>query len=114
MRTACARRSRVTIAGPTDTAYFAGGCFWGVEYYLEQAPGVGDQYRSAIFYRSVEQKEIAEKLLSVLEKKGFDVATRIRPAREFWKAEGYHQDYYIKKGGTPYCHKRVDRFADLD
>jgi peptide methionine sulfoxide reductase msrA/msrB len=27
---------------PPETAYFAGGCFWGVEYYLEQIPGVVD------------------------------------------------------------------------
>ena len=27
---------------PTAEAYFAGGCFWGVEYYLEQVPGVRD------------------------------------------------------------------------
>ena len=75
-----------------------------------QGPDVGNQYRSEIFYRSVEQKEIAEKLVSLLEKKGFKVATLINPATTFWKAEDYHQDYYMKNGGTPYCHKRVDRF----
>jgi len=30
------------MTASTDTAYFAGGCFWGVEYYLEEAPGVID------------------------------------------------------------------------
>jgi NAD(P)-dependent dehydrogenase (short-subunit alcohol dehydrogenase family) len=38
-----------------------------------QGPDVGNQYRSEIFYRSVEQKEIAEKLVSLLENKGFKV-----------------------------------------
>jgi len=76
-----------------------------------QGPDVGNQYRSEIFYRSVEQKEIAEKLVSLLEKKGFKVVTRINPAATFWKAEVYHQDYYMRKGGTPYCHRRVDRFS---
>jgi len=32
------------------------------------------------------------------------VATLLRPAPEFWKAEDYHQEYYEKKHGTPYCH----------
>jgi peptide methionine sulfoxide reductase msrA/msrB len=76
-----------------------------------QGPDVGNQYRSEIFYRSVEQKEIAEELVSILEKKGLKVATRIHPATTFWKAEDYHQDYYMKNGGTPYCHRRVDRFS---
>ncbi len=32
--------AQTTNLAPRDTAYFAGGCFWGVEYYMEQAPGV--------------------------------------------------------------------------
>jgi len=160
----------------SDTAYFAGGCFWGVEYYMEQAPGVksvesgymggsvenpsyrqvsshrtghaetvrvifdpsktnyeqvaklffeihdptqvdrqgpdvGNQYRSEIFYGSVEQKKTAEKLISLLEKNGYKVATKVKPAMTFWEAEDYHQDYYSRHGGTPYCHMRVDRFS---
>ena len=30
----------VSVQAKTDTAIFAGGCFWGVEYYMHQAPGV--------------------------------------------------------------------------
>jgi len=75
-----------------------------------QGPDVGNQYRSEVFYRNVEQKEIAEKLVSILEQTGLMVATKITPASDFWKAEDYHQDYYSTKGGTPYCHTRVDRF----
>ena len=167
-------------AGPdkdemTETAYFAGGCFWGVEYYMEQAPGVisaesgymggvkinptyeevsshttgyaevvkvvfdrsktdfeavaklffeihdptqvnrqgpdvGEQYRSEIFYANMKQKKTAEKLIKLLEKKGYDVATRVSPAETFWDAEDYHQDYYAHKGGEPYCHAYTERF----
>lgn len=159
----------------TDTAYFAGGCFWGVEYYMEKAPGVisaesgymggvkkdptylqvsshttgyaetvrvifdtsktnyealakyffdihdptqidrqgpdvGYQYRSEIFYTTMEQKKTVEKLIGQLERKGYKVATLLSPAEMFWKAEDYHQDYYAHKGGTPYCHKYTERF----
>lgn len=69
-----------------------------------QGPDVGDQYLSAIFYRTMEQKAIAQKLIKVLEDKGYKVATTLMPARKFWKAEAYHQDYYDTKGTTPYCH----------
>ena len=53
-----------------------------------------------------EQKAIAEKYVKILTDKGFKVATQLRPAKdhEFWDAEDYHQQYYEKKNGTPYCH----------
>lgn len=159
----------------TQKAIFAGGCFWGVEYYFQHAKGVtktqvgyiggskenptykevcshttghveameitfdpkqtsyeelaklffeihdptqtngqgndiGPQYLSEIFYFDVTQKETAEKLINQLETKGFKIATKLRPAEKFWPAEDYHQQYYEKGGGTPYCHKRVSRF----
>ena len=159
----------------TDTAIFAGGCFWGVEYYMKKIKGVistevgytggktdhptykevcagntghyeaievvfdpkqtsyetiakmffethdptewnhqgpdwGEQYRSAVFYRSDEQREVAQKLIILLKEKGFKVVTELIPAKTFWKAEDYHQDYYDLKGTTPYCHGYVKRF----
>jgi peptide methionine sulfoxide reductase msrA/msrB len=159
----------------TDTAIFAGGCFWGVEYYMKKIKGVistevgytggktdcptykevcagntghyeaievvfdpgqtsyetvarmffethdptewnhqgpdwGEQYRSAVFYRNEEQKSVTEKLIRELKDKGFKAVTEVIPAKTFWKAEGYHQDYYDHKGTTPYCHGYVKRF----
>jgi peptide methionine sulfoxide reductase msrA/msrB len=163
------------IMSKTDTAIFAGGCFWGVEYYMQKEPGVitttvgytggtkknptyeevcshttghveaieivfdpgktsyeklarlffeihdptqangqgpdiGEQYFSEIFYRTDEQKEIAEKLIGILKNKGYKVVTRLRKATEFWQAENYHQDYYEHKGSLPYCHGYTKRF----
>ncbi|MEK6918689.1 MAG: peptide-methionine (S)-S-oxide reductase MsrA [Nanoarchaeota archaeon] len=70
-----------------------------------QGPDVGEQYRSAIFYTDKEQKKEAEDYLKVYEKEiGKKIVTEISQASEFWKAEEYHQDYYGKKGGQPYCH----------
>jgi len=69
-----------------------------------QGPDIGSQYQSVIFYTSPLQKEIAEKYVGILTAKGYKVATILHPAPEFWKAEDYHQAYYEKKNGTPYCH----------
>jgi peptide methionine sulfoxide reductase msrA/msrB len=69
-----------------------------------QGPDIGTQYRSAIFYLSDEQKQTAERLVQQLRQKGFDVKTEITQAGTFWPAEDYHQDYYSKTEGTPYCH----------
>ena len=156
-------------------AYFAGGCFWGVEYYLEkidgvkevtsgfmgghlknpgyydvvrkdtghietvevvydpskvsyetlakmffeihdptqtdgQGPDIGSQYLSAIFVNNTQEYETIERLIKVLEDKGFKIATKIRAKAPFYSAEAYHQDYYERKGSTPYCHRRVKRF----
>jgi len=69
-----------------------------------QGPDIGNQYRSVIFYTSETQKQMAEKYISILTKKGYRVATGLEKAPEFWAAEDYHQEYYDKKNGTPYCH----------
>jgi len=69
-----------------------------------QGPDIGDQYRSVIFYTSDAQKQLAEKYVGILTNKGYKVATIIEKAPEFWPAEDYHQEYYDKKHGSPYCH----------
>jgi peptide methionine sulfoxide reductase msrA/msrB len=71
-----------------------------------QGPDVGRQYRSAIFYLDEQQKEVAERLVKILKKKGHDVKTEITPAGRFWPAEDYHQDYYERNAKSPYCHVR--------
>jgi peptide-methionine (S)-S-oxide reductase len=63
----------------------------------------GTQYRSAIFYHTPQQEEIARKSKELLEKSGRfknkRIVTEIEPAIIFYKAEGYHQKYYQKRGG---------------
>jgi methionine-S-sulfoxide reductase len=70
-----------------------------------QGPDIGDQYRSAIFTDSDEQRRIAEESKQRAQAKfSKPIATEIRPLTQFWPAEDYHQDYYAKTGHTPYCH----------
>lgn len=159
----------------TEEAILAGGCFWGVDHFLKQIPGIlrvevgytggvtldpsyeqicqgntghyeavrvifdrdktdyhhvlkrffeihdptqksgqgpdiGQQYQSAIFYYNQEQLDEAELLIQILQKKGYEVATRLFPVQTFWPAEEYHQDYYAKHRKAPYCHQPVNRF----
>ena len=153
----------------TKKAYFAGGCFWGVEYLLEkqtgvkdvisgymgghvenpsyygvvkgdtghvetveviynpeeisyesltklffeihdptqkdgQGPDIGSQYLSVIFYGNEDEKKSTENLIKILESKGYDIATTLKPYSPFYAAEAYHQNYYLRTGKTPYCH----------
>ena len=69
-----------------------------------QGPDIGPQYLSCIFFSSAKEREIAQKYIDILSEKGYQVATMLKPTATFWKAEGYHQQYYDHKGGTPYCH----------
>jgi peptide methionine sulfoxide reductase msrA/msrB len=72
-----------------------------------QGPDIGSQYLSAIFCLNEDQFKTAKKLADELTKKGYSVATQIKPNQEatiFWKAEEYHQNYYFREASTPYCH----------
>jgi peptide-methionine (S)-S-oxide reductase len=63
----------------------------------------GTQDRSAIFYHTPQQEEIARKSKEELENSGRfrnkKIVTEIAPASTFYKAEEYHQKYYQKRGG---------------
>jgi peptide-methionine (S)-S-oxide reductase len=66
-----------------------------------QGPDIGEQYRSAIFYRTGEQKKAAEKSMKKEQKKlGKKIATEILPAGKFNRAEEYHQDYMGKNAAA--------------
>lgn len=158
-------------------AYFAGGCFWGVEYFLEkldgvisvesgymgghidnpsyeqvsahqtghleavkvrydpakidyeaiarrffeihdptqangQGPDIGPQYLSAVFVANDIERKTTNALIGQLRQRGFDVVTEVKPVTEFYDAEDYHQDYYVRHDKKPYCHAPVDRFGD--
>jgi peptide methionine sulfoxide reductase msrA/msrB len=154
-----------------EVAYFAGGCFWGLEHYFQEGPGVldavsgymqgavdqpsykevcadttghaetvkvvfdpqrisfrrlleaffkmhdptqlnrqgpdvGEQYRSGIWVANDAQRHEAEAYVKELAASGrYDgrrIVTQIEPARVFWPAEEYHQDYVTKTGRA--CH----------
>ncbi len=169
-----AGQTRAPVAGEA-VAYFAGGCFWGVEYFLEKIPGVisvesgymgghidnpsyeqvlghqtghlesvkvrydpakvdyeaiarrffeihdptqangqgpdiGPQYLSAVFVANDDERATVDALIGQLEDNGYDVVTEVKPVTEFFDAEDYHQDYYVKHDKKPYCHAPVDRF----
>lgn len=76
-----------------------------------QQNDVGTQYRSAIFYHSEEQKNIAQEVIKELEEKNVfkdKIVTEITPAAAFYKAEEEHQDYYRLHRKQPYCQYIID------
>jgi peptide methionine sulfoxide reductase msrA/msrB len=154
-----------------ETAYFAAGCFWGVEHWFRRGPGVidavsgymqgktenptykdvctdttghaetvkvtwdanrityrrlveaffamhdptqlnrqgpdvGDQYRSGIWTVNAEQTKVAEAVMGELKARnafgGRAIVTIVEPAKTFWPAEEYHQEYIAKNGAS--CH----------
>ena len=74
---------------------------------MRQGNDVGTQYRSGIYYFDDEQREAAERSRQAyqeqLTKAGYGrITTEIMPAREFYYAEDYHQQY-LAKNPDGYC-----------
>jgi len=64
----------------------------------------GTQYRSIILYRTEAEKTAAEKSKTEAQKHfSRPIVTEIVPLKKFFKAEGYHQDYYRSNSDQPYC-----------
>ena len=83
-----------------------------------QGNDVGTQYRSVIFYHTQEQKEKAEAMIKRLtDEHVFDqpIVTEISPVSEFYKAEDYHQNYFMDNSMKPYCafviQPKLNKFA---
>jgi peptide methionine sulfoxide reductase msrA/msrB len=71
-----------------------------------QGPDIGENYRSAIFYKNDNQKKTAEKVINELEDAntvGKPIVTSLEKSAEFWPAEEYHQKY-TEKTGIGACH----------
>jgi peptide-methionine (S)-S-oxide reductase len=71
-----------------------------------QGNDVGTSYRSAIFYRTDEQKRIAEEVIKEVEGEGvYDkpIVTEVTKFDKFYPAENYHQEYFANNPTQPYC-----------
>jgi peptide-methionine (S)-S-oxide reductase len=73
-----------------------------------QGPDEGTQYRSAIFYHSEQQKQVAEQTIAKLQPKFHNgIVTEVTAAPHFWPAEDYHQDYFTKNPNNRYCRAMI-------
>lgn len=86
----------------------------------KQGADEGEQYRSIIFYRDKSQYKIATDIINALNKqKVYDhpVVTKVEPYVRFYKAEDYHQDYYLLNKEKPYCkmviQPKLEKFEHL-
>jgi peptide-methionine (S)-S-oxide reductase len=71
-----------------------------------QGNDVGTQYRSAVFYHTLEQKKTAEEVIADFTQKGvYDhpIVTEVVPAGPFYVAEDYHQEYFARNPLQGYC-----------
>lgn len=71
-----------------------------------QGNDIGTQYRSAIFYHSLQQKQTAEGLITAFNKEKLypaPIVTQIAPATTWYEAEAYHQEYFARNPLQGYC-----------
>jgi len=73
----------------------------------QQGNDIGTSYRSAIFYKSEEEKREAEAFIDIVDESEMwsdPVVTSLEKFTTFWPAEGEHQDYLQKNPGGYTCH----------
>ena len=73
----------------------------------QQGNDVGSSYRSAIFYQNDQQREAAQKKIKEWDACGkwkAPIVTEVTKAPTWYAAEGYHQDYLVKKPDGYTCH----------
>lgn len=71
-----------------------------------QGADVGTQYRSAVFYHDQRQKEVAEEVIREVDASKIwngPIVTELSPLKVFYKAEGYHQEYFARNPRQGYC-----------
>lgn len=75
-----------------------------------QGNDVGTQYRSAIFYTSEEQKDIAQNIMGELQASTFQqpIVTELKAEMPFYLAEEEHHNYYNQNKQQPYCQSIID------
>ena len=81
----------------------------------QQGNDKGTSYRSAIFYQNEEEKQVAEKIIAMVEeseKWSGPVVTTLEAYSEFFEAENYHQDYLQNNPGGYTCH--IEYFDSYD
>jgi peptide-methionine (S)-S-oxide reductase len=75
-----------------------------------QGADVGSQYRSAIFYHSPEQKATAEEVIAEMTGRGLwsnPIVTEVSELSDYYPAEAYHQEYFVRNANQPYCNAVV-------
>ena len=65
----------------------------------QQGADRGTQYRSAVFYTDLSQREQVASVINSIP----DAVTEISPLDVFYPAESYHQNYYNNNPDQPYC-----------
>ena len=76
-----------------------------------QGPDIGTQYRSGIFYNSNEQKLEATNMINILTENNIwnsPIVTEITEYKNFYQAEEYHQNFYIKNPESQYCKLMIE------
>lgn len=71
-----------------------------------QGNDIGASYRSAIFYHTQEQRQVAEQVIDEINKEAIydkPIVTEVTPFDKFYPAEDYHQEYFTNNPNQPYC-----------
>ena len=86
----------------------------------KQGADIGTQYRSVIFYHDESQKLVAEQFKQRLTNENVwdnPVVTEISPLTNYFQAEDYHTDYFVRNPENPYCasvvRPKVEKFRKV-